>query len=141
MSFDILTNGRLSSRLIEQLNALTQKLNIRPGYLRGATVSKENEKRAYTYPACFKNVIVGGHYMEKFHVNIMIDGAENMCVIGNDFLNMCNYQHKAGEKQFMLESPNMEKYYKSFGTESVLSSEQLNVLLANTEEISSLSVF
>lgn len=133
ISLDMLMHENPSDHTIRQLDKCAQELGIYPHPLRGATVARDIEE-AYTYAACFKNVVVGGHFMEKFHMNIMVRGAENICVIGNDFLNMCNYQHKAGEKRLVIENPNAQKYYDSFGRNHVLEGRQLNMLFSDSED-------
>lgn len=133
ISLDMLVHESPSDNIIGRLDKCAQELGIQARPLRGATVAR-NIEEAYTYAACFKNVVVGGHFIERFHMNIMLRGAENICVIGNDFLNMCNYQHKAGEKCLVIENPNIQKYHDSFGKTHVLEGKQLNMLLSGSED-------
>lgn len=98
-------------------------LRLYPYIDTGATLSKKKEQE-YTYSICFRNVSVSGHYMDKFHMDIMVHGSEDICVIGNDFLNMCNYQHRAGEKHLVIENPNAQRYYDRFRQSHVLEGRQ-----------------
>lgn len=120
-------------KISAKLADYAQRIGIKCAAVRGATEEPDATK-ACTYDACFDNVNVGGFQVRKFHVKILINGAKNICVIGNDFLNMCDYQHKAKKRQLIIENFDGSEYYKSFGMESVLSSEQLNMLLADTKE-------
>ena len=71
--------------------------------------------------------------MKKFYVNIMINGADDIFVIGNDFINACNAQHRVGENKLVIENPNAQKYNGSLERLHILSSEQLSMLLFNLE--------
>lgn len=127
MALETLINDKPSGDLIKSLDEHAQRLGIRPQPLHGGTV-KRNKEDAYTYAACFKNVIVGGHLMEKFYVNIMINGADDIFVIGNDFLNAYNYQHKAGENKLVIENPNTQKYNENLERLHTLNSKLLSTL-------------
>ena len=72
--------------------------------------------------------------MRKFHVRVMINGASNISVIRNDFLNMCKYYHNAGEYQLTIENPIEQKHYASFSGSKVLSNDCWNVLFSSIEE-------
>lgn len=95
--------------------------------IKGAT-EDSNVCKTYAYDVCLDNAFVGGHLMRKFHARVMINGASNISVIGNDFLNMCDYQHTAGECRLIVKNPNEQKYYKNFNKKNALSNEQLNIL-------------
>lgn len=58
----------------------------------------------------------------------MINGASNVSVIGNDFLDMCDYQHTAGEHRLLVKNLDEQKYYEYFNRKNALSNEQLNIL-------------
>lgn len=128
------------SKASAKLADYVREAGVKCAAVRGATEEPDATK-ACTYDACFNDVIVGGFQVRKFHVKILVNGAKNICVIGNDFLNMCDYQHKARKRQLVVENLDSSEYYKSFGAESMLNSEQLNVLLANMGEVSTVSVF
>lgn len=117
----------------EKFDAYAREKGIKQVRIKGATVDSDIRK-TYAYDACFDNVFVGGHLMRKFHARVMINGASNISVIGNDFLNMCKYYHNAGEYQLTVENPIEQKYYASFSGSKVLSNECLNVLFSSIEE-------
>lgn len=71
--------------------------------------------------------------MKKFYMNIMINGADDIFVIGNDFINACNDQHRVGENKLVIENPNAQKYNENLERLHILSSEQLSMLLFNLE--------
>ncbi len=71
--------------------------------------------------------------MKKFYVNIMINGTDDIFVIGNDFINACNDQHRVGENKLVIENPNAQKYNGNLERLHILSSEQLSMLLFNFE--------
>ncbi len=132
MALETLINDKPSEGLIKSLDEYAQRLGIKSCPLHGGTM-KRNKEDAYTYVTCFKNVIIGGHFMKKFYANIMINGADDIFVIGNDFINACNYQHRAGENKLVIENPNAQKYNGNLERLHILSSEQLSMLLFNLE--------
>ncbi len=69
-----------------------------------------------------------GYRFRQFHARVMINGASNVSVIGNDFLDMCDYQHTAGEHRLLVKNPDEQKYYEYFNRKNALSNEQLNIL-------------
>lgn len=73
-----------------KLERHAQKAGVRRAVIR-SVAEESNTAEIYAYDACFDNVIVGGHLMKKLHARIMMNGARGICVIGNDFLNMCKY--------------------------------------------------
>lgn len=64
----------------------------------------------------------------------MINGASNVSVIGNDFLNMCDYQHTAGEHRLLVKNLDEQKYYENFNRKNALSNEQLNILFLEKKD-------
>lgn len=133
VALDALVGNNTVERLSRKLDDYAKETGIARSVIRGAT-EETNITKAYTYNACFDNAIVGGHLMRKFHVKIMVNGARGISVIGNDFLNMCNYSHKQGEHQLIVENPDEQKYYDSFVGLRALGNEQLNILLSNIEK-------
>lgn len=64
----------------------------------------------------------------------MINGASNVSVIGNDFRDMCDYQHTAGEHRLLVKNLDEQKYYENFNRKNVLSNEQLNILFLEKKD-------
>lgn len=64
----------------------------------------------------------------------MINGASNVSVIGNDFRDMCDYQHTAGEHRLLVKNLDEQKYYENFNRKNALSNEQLNILFLEKKD-------
>lgn len=45
-------------------------------------------------------------------------------------MNMCDYQHTAGEHRLIVKNPDEQKYYENFNKKNTLSNEQLNILFS-----------
>ncbi len=116
-------------KVTSSLDRYAQKFGINRVTIHGAT-KESGIVSTYAYDACFDNVIVGGHLMKKLRARIMINGAKGICVIGNDFLNMCKYYHNAGEHWLAVENSVEQRYYESFSGKRVLHNSQLDILLS-----------
>lgn len=119
--------------LVKKLDEYVREKGMSQVVIKGATEDSDVCK-TYAYAVCFDNAFVGGHLMRKFHARVMINGASNVSVIGNDFLNMCDYQHTAGEHRLLVKNPDEQKYYEYFNRKNALSNEQLNILFLEKKD-------
>lgn len=136
VAFDALVDKDSSNdnleKLWNKLSGYAKEVGVNRVIIHSAAKESDTAE-IYAYDVCLENVIIGGHLMKKFHARIMMNGAKGICVIGNDFLNMCRYYHNAGEYQLTVENPVEQKYYESFAERKVLSNDQLNTLLSESE--------
>ena len=116
---------------VEEVKGLVGKLDE---CAREKGMSQVVIKGATEDAVCFDNGFVGGHLMRKFHARVIINGASNVSVIGNDFLDVCDYQHTAGEHRLLVKNPDEQKYYENFNRKNALSNEQLNILFLEKKD-------
>lgn len=90
IALNTITPKTIFLEIVKKLDDYAQRENIKRIIIRGSNKNLDVTE-TYAYNAYFDNVIIGGYQMKKFHARIMVNGEKDICVIENNFLNICNY--------------------------------------------------